>query len=273
LHRQENATVNRLLHLMILMAATGLSAVGNAEPAVIAATVTSYPVAVPNPETKVEPKTGLVFVHLPGGTFHYGCEPKDKKCGSDEEPGKSAMVKAFWIGKTDVTVAAYARCVSAGACTVPNSAGMSACLWNVRGKESHPINCVNWSQSVAFCKWIGGRLPTAKEWEYAAKGGESRIYPWGNDAPNENRALFWKSYPSEGPAPAESYIGGASKYGLLNMAGNVWQWTGSNYDATHKELRGGSWVDHEQALRASNRDGDDYDLSEGYDEIGFRCGL
>jgi hypothetical protein len=67
--------------------------------------------------TKVEPKSGLTFIHLPGGTFHYGCEPQDTQCFDTEKPGKSVTGQPMWMGKTTVTVAAYAKCVSAGACT------------------------------------------------------------------------------------------------------------------------------------------------------------
>lgn len=203
-------------------------------------------------QTKVEPKSGLEFVYLPGGTCHYGCEPQDTQCESDEKPGRSVIVQPFWMGKTTVTVAAYAKCVSAGACTPPVP-GCRVSNWQVGGREDHPVNCIDWNQASAFCGWIGGRLPTAAEWEYAAKGGESRIYPWGNDAPDGNRAFFGMPYPGDGTAPAESHGGGASKHGLLNMAGNVWQWTSSNYDATSKELRGGAWCNDARLLRASDR--------------------
>lgn len=229
---------------------------------------------------RVEPKSELEFVYLPGGTFHYGCEPQDTQCAGDEQPGKTVTVQPFWLGKTTVTVASYSKCVSAGACTEP-STGIGYCNWSLRGKENHPVNCIDWNQATAFCGWIGGRLPTAEEWEYAAKGGESRIYPWGDEAPDANRALFGKTYPAE-TAPAESYAGGASKHGLQNMVGNVFQWTASELDAAkrqgafsdpspQKEIRGGTWADPPPHLRASSRWG--FPPLSRASTFGVRCAL
>ena len=85
---------------------------------------------------------------------------------------KRLAVLQFTVAKgleTDVTVAAYAKCVSAGACTEP-AASHRACNWKT-DRGDHPINCVDWNQSIAFCKWLGGRLPTEQEWEYVASGG------------------------------------------------------------------------------------------------------
>ena len=215
--------------------------------------------------TRVEPKSGLEFVNIPGGSFHFGCEPQDTQCYDNEKPGRAASVRAFWLGKTDVTVAAFKHCVDAGACTAANTGG--SCNWGT-GKMDHPINCVDWTQAQAFCSWSGGRLPSAEEWEYAAKSGESRIYPWGDQQPNGQLAKYGSS---DGTAPAGSYTAGASKWGLLDMAGNVWQWTASNYDADNKELRGGSWNSRPVHLRASSRYR--YDPSDGSSTFGFRCGL
>jgi formylglycine-generating enzyme required for sulfatase activity len=227
--------------------------------------------------TKTEPKSGPEFVRLPGGTFHYGCEPQDTQCLDEEKPGRSVTVAPFWLGKTDVTVAAYARCVSAGSCTVPGvpSAGYvfnKRCNWFASGKDNHPITCVDWDQATAFCQWIGGRLPTEEEWEYAAKGGESRVYPWGNESPDDNHALFGKPYPGDGTGPADAYSAGVSKHGLLNMAGNVWQWTASEGDASaNEELRGGSWADYAKNIRASARI--NRPVASRGDNFGVRCAL
>jgi formylglycine-generating enzyme required for sulfatase activity len=209
---------------------------------------------------------GAGMIAIPGGTFNYGCEPGDGGCYDNEKPGKSVTVQAFSMGKTDVTVEAYAKCVSAGKCSEPNTGGL--CTWGVSGKEQHPVNCLDWNQAKTFCEWAGGRLPTAEEWEYAAKGGESRVYPWGNNEPSASLAKFG---PSDGTAPVGSYPAGATKHGLLDMAGNVWQWTASNYDANTKEVRGGSWVDDPRNLRASDRDR--YAPADRNNDVGARCAL
>jgi formylglycine-generating enzyme required for sulfatase activity len=136
---------------------------------------------------------------------------------------------------------------------------------------------VDWNQAMAFCAWIGGRLPTAEEREYAAKGGESRIYPWGSEAPgsracwdgpgNDRGANGWTW-----TCPVTSHPRGASKHGLLDLAGNVWEWTATDYDGSHKELRGGSWYHgFAEFLRASDRCW--FGPSDWGGDGGFRCGL
>lgn len=216
-------------------------------------------------------KSGLEFVHLPGGSFHLGCEPQDKDCRDDEKPGRTITIQAFWIGKTDVTVAAYQRCVDDKGCTEPK-AGSWANRCNYGKQATHPVNCVDWDQAVAFCTWDRGRLPTAEEWEYAAKGGESRIFPWGDQEPNEQLA---NNGGSQGGSQATTAVGtypaGASKQGLLDMAGNVWQWTGSDYEAGAKEIRGGGRDGRARYLRASSRDS--AGPSRRSDDIGFRCAM
>ena len=116
----------------------------------------------------MESKSGLPFVSIPAGTFQYQGE-------------RSVSVKAFRLGASAVTVAAYKKCVDAGACAKPNTG--SGCNWDT-DRTDHPVNCVDWNQATAFCKWIGGRLPTEEEREYVASGGsEGRTYPWGNEVP------------------------------------------------------------------------------------------
>jgi formylglycine-generating enzyme required for sulfatase activity len=242
---------------------------------------------VPAGVVRVDPVSGLELVSLAGGTFHYGCEPQDSDCSDDERPGRQVDVAPMWMGKTEVTVEAYARCVTAGACTAPNTGG--ACTWDVAGRERHPVNCVDWTQASAFCRHVGGRLPTAEEWEYADKGGESRIYPWGDDPVNDKRAnfadgQFKKKFPrafdvpgqDDGwveTAPVGTYPAGATRQGLLDMVGNVIEWTASEYAAGLMEARGGGWATDSisRRLRASYRTG--RPPSQWDATLGFRCRL
>lgn len=219
-------------------------------------------------QNRIEPKSGLEFVHMPAGTFHFGCEPGDSQCDGDEKPGKDVAVKAFWIGKTEVPVVAFEKCVKAGACTEPDTSGWTNnCTYPE--KPNHPVNCIDYNFAAQFCAWIGGRLPTAEDWEFAAKSGEGRIYPWGNTAANTTVAQYHAS--SGKTAPVGTHPGGANKWGVLDMAGNVWEWTASNHDASYIEIRGGSWYDDASDLRASNRNS--YPPSWRYNDVGFRCGL
>ena len=231
--------------------------------------------------------SGLELASVPGGTFHFGCESRDPDCSDDERPGRSVQISRIAFTRTEVTVEAYGRCVTDGACTAPNAGG--ACNWAVAGREHHPVNCVDWNQANAFCHRIGGRLPTAEEWEYAAKGGDSRIYPWGNDQPTDRRAnfadaQFKRKYPrafdipgqDDGwieSAPVGSFPAGATKQGLLDMVGNVIEWTSSEYQPGQMEARGGGWATDtvSRRLRPSYRTG--RAPSFWHATFGFRCRL
>ena len=145
-----------------------------------------------------------------------------------------------------------------------------SCNWEVEGKGNHPVNCVDYHQATQFCAWIGGRLPSSEEWEYAAEGGESHIFPWGNNHPDPSRACYSDGCGS-GTAPVESYAAGATRHGLLNMAGNVWEWTANNSNATNKQVRGGGWGDGIRGLRISVRSW--FEPGEKVRYVGFRCAL
>jgi formylglycine-generating enzyme required for sulfatase activity len=214
-------------------------------------------------QADVEAKSGLGFISIPAGTFQFQGE-------------RSLSVKAFQIGATAVTVDAYARCVKAGACTEPLP-GNYQCNWK-SVRTNHPINCVDWNQATAFCKWIGGRLPTDEEREYVASGGsENRTYPWGNDEPGERACWHGKgSKSTKGVGIAiftcdvGTHTAGDSRWGVHDLAGNVWEWTSSDYNSKGKVARGGSWVDpHAQYLQARNRNW--WETSAGINNVGFRC--
>lgn len=213
-------------------------------------------------EGRVEPKSGLKFIGIPAGTFQF-------------QGKQTVAVKAFELGETATTVDAYARCVKAGVCSKPNTGG--ACNWGT-DRTDHPINCVDWNQAGAFCRWIGGRLPTEEEREYVASGGsEGRTYPWGNEEPGARAC--WDGEGNDlgkgnrkTTCPIGSHKAGDSKWGLHDLAGNVWEWTSSDYDSSKKGIRGGSWyLDYPEILRAQSRNW--VDPSGGRLNVGFRCGL
>ncbi|MGE0820588.1 MAG: formylglycine-generating enzyme family protein [Candidatus Binatia bacterium] len=212
---------------------------------------------------------GMMFV--PGGEFLMGCnEEVDVECEEDEKPKRQESVAAFWIDKTEVTVEAYRQCVAAAGCTEPDTGGRGSCNWGESGRENHPINCIDWNQAQAFCRWAGKRLPTSAEWEKAARGTDGRIYPWGNEW-DITKGNVYESYDGyKDTAPVGSFPGGASPYGVLDMAGNVWEWTSDWYRQGETRLiRGGSWVDLPRRARTSRRLGTT-PISRN-DDIGFRC--
>jgi formylglycine-generating enzyme required for sulfatase activity len=199
---------------------------------------------------------------------------------SDEKPVHRVELDGFCMDVTEVTVEAYARCVSAGSCTKPDTGRW--CNWGQSGKGNHPINCVDWDQATAYCRWAGKELPTEAQWEYAARGGSRQLeYPWGSEAPG-SRAC-WKR--SDGTCPVGSYLSGDSPFGLHDMAGNVWEWvqdwygrypssSSKNYagpsSGSNRVDRGGSWGGHGPSyLRGSARYHVTPDIRSF--SLGFRC--
>jgi len=150
--------------------------------------------------------------------------------------------------RTEVTHAQYAACVTRGACEAPST--FPGCNWEVLGTAEHPVNCVSWSAARAFCAWVGGRLPTGSEWDAAATNGSQTNFPWGDEKPTAERGHFMtfllvtpyepvRETPATRTTPAGSHPAGATKAGLQDMAGGVWEWTESE-SFGDKELRGGS---------------------------------
>ncbi len=227
--------------------------------------------------------TGMALI--PGGTFRMGAADLALYSAT---PVHVVTLSAYCLDLTDVTVAAYGTCPS-GTCAAPTTG--SYCNWMVAGRENHPINCVNWEQSRAYCQWVhggGGDLPTEAQWEYAASGGAMGwAYPWGNDAPLDQ--LCWSGGSAGGrpsTCPVMSFSTPANAFGLFDMAGNVCQWTGDNYGdyspsaavdpigptgrCTERVYRGGAWVDTDPTLvRAAVRNWDLPTNQNG--AVGFRC--
>lgn len=210
------------------------------------------------------------WVQIPGGSFQMGSSAGDAE--SDEKPVHEVSVQSFEMAKTEVTVAQYRKCAEDGACSKPYTG--TSCNWEVSGRDNYPINCVNWEQASAYAKWVGGRLPTEAEWEYAARsGGKDRTYPWGNQP-----ATCQNTVMSEGEFgcgknstwPVCSKTAGNTDNGLCDMAGNVMEWVQDWYHPSYNRalsigtasesafgsrrvFRGGSWVGRASSARASCR--------------------
>ncbi len=242
---------------------------------------------------------------------------------SNELPEHPATVAGFSLDKFEVTVGRFRKFVeqyngtppAEGAGAHPLIAGTGwhsawdgslpatqtvlktnlACDLNYRtwtdglgAKERYAINCVNWFAAMAFCIWDGGRLPTEAEWEYAAAGGgENRLFPWGNQAPDGTRANF-----NGGSATPYRGVGstpfGDGLWGQSDLAGGMWEWTydwldsgwygksspcdncANTMSAAVRVLRGGGWADGAQDLRAAHRSGGAPAYHYG-GYVGFRC--
>jgi formylglycine-generating enzyme required for sulfatase activity len=142
-----------------------------------------------------------------------------------------------------------------------------------------PIIGVSLKDAQAYAEWLSAqlectfRLPVEEEWEKAARGGAQFIYPWGDDDPKKDKnANFKGNGLFNGPSPVGSYENGNNGLGLVDMSGNVWEWTTSNKNEKEENdlrtVKGGSWMDGPADLRISNYK--NVDLNTGYPDVGFR---
>jgi len=278
----------------------------------------SQPQAVLPPEcapVAKPPQTPVAFdwLQIAAGDFRFGLTMAD--CGDVNEwemPASSLYLPNFWLARTPVTVAQFTQFIKAtGYLTTAQALGKSYIStgarfqwvqgtdWtqpqgpgsSIEQKGDHPVTCLSWYDALAFCQWAGVRLPSEAEWEKAARGVDGKLYPWGNSAPDRTRCNFNTN--ARDTMPVGSFPEGASPYQLLDMAGNVWEWTCSlwgtestmarfryPYSPTDgredlqapvtflRVARGGSWDSRATAVRATFRGR--FDPKWSCNHIGFR---
>jgi formylglycine-generating enzyme required for sulfatase activity len=281
-------------------------------------------IALPSGRTTVVVARGSDRVVIPAGPFRMGSSPAELKaayalCTDEyhmagaaivegslrctarfdaEAPQRIVVLPAFAIDRTEVTVAAYRICARQGAC---DGTPLVEARRVLRG-DLFPIEAVTWDEAATFCRWRGGRLPTEAEWEKAARGPLGATWPWGerweDSRANHGRrqrlsddaadAGLDASDGHEGASPAGAFPGGASPYGVLDMAGNVWEWTdslfarepappfvpgglapGGTLSGGERVLRGGSYGTPPSDLRAARRLA--LAPTERHPTVGFRC--
>ena len=173
----------------------------------------------------VEPHADFDWVEVPTGDYVIGRD-------AGESRQRHVDVDAFELTRTPVTNAQYEPFAAETGATAPPH-------WPAPG--DHPVTFVDWEDASAFCAWAGGRLPSEAEWEKASRGTDGRAYPWG-DEEDKSRAAVGAGPKDGSTSPVGSHPAGASPYGLLDMAGNVWEWTSTEYPPGERVLRGGSFA-------------------------------
>ena len=227
----------------------------------------------------------MVLVYVRAGDFLMGSEESDADADPDSKPQHTVALSAFWIDRTEVTNGMYVRCVKGGGCGI-----LASLVVDEKPEDAEfPVQGATWEMALDYCVWAGRRLPTEAEWEKAARGTDGRLYPWGNAEPDSSRANY-KAEIGTGlngrVAQVGSYSGGASPYGALDMAGNLWEWVADWYDATYyagsprfhpqgpstgayRACRGGSWNSLAGDIRVTNRGMADPQHCDGL--VGIRC--
>jgi serine/threonine-protein kinase len=269
--------------------------------------------SLPPGTTRVREADGATMVYVPAGEFEMGSTTGDE----DEEPVHTVVLDAFWLDQTEVSVEQFRRFVTAT--DHETTAEEQGASWTWTGEwgelagadwahpqgpgsqatDDHPVVHVSWYDAQVYCEWAGARLPTEAEWEYAARGPESLIYPWGNDFDcakgnfDDETAIGDYVVPGgagcdgyDRTAPVGSFLEGRSWVNAHDLSGNVWEWVADRYaedyyDRSPREnptgpatgsrrvLRGGSWRDDGRRVRGADRLRNVPFLT--YDVGGFRC--
>ena len=215
---------------------------------------------IPPVEMKINPVDGAEMVRIPAGSFHLGSSEEDiaaiirqhpdwdSRWFARERPQRQVKLSRYWIYRYPVTVAQYRACCAATGRPMPSE---PAWAW----QDEHPIVNVSWDEAVQYAAWANAALPGEAEWEKAARGDDGRWWPWGGTWDVE---LCVNAANADSTRPVGSCPSGASPYGVMDMAGNVWEWCVAvepgHYDQAPTRtpprrqvtpsghvLRGGSW--------------------------------
>jgi formylglycine-generating enzyme required for sulfatase activity len=234
------------------------------------------------------------MMRIPAGTFIMGSD----NGAEDERPQHKVNVAEFFVDRTKVTNARFAEFLNVIGPSGPGGVSYFDIddndvrihrrdgRWRAdSGHENHPVVEVSWPGALAYCNWLGKRLPTEAEWEKAARGTDVRKFPWGNRLPDNTRGHFGAGWNEL--RPVGSFPNGASAYGALDMAGNSWEWVSSGYRPYPYNSRDGREVLTEEQVRGTRGGGHDAQPNEltttqrgrrvsrnprgGHHNISFRC--
>ncbi|MFQ5443076.1 MAG: formylglycine-generating enzyme family protein [Nitrospinales bacterium] len=239
-------------------------------------------------EQKVNPPA-MEEVLIPAGEFTIGSTDKDidwyvkeffsesREWYLDETPAQKVYLKEFYIDKYEVTVAQYKRFMEETQRQAPKY--FDNAKFN---RKNYPVVGVTWQDAADYCQWAGKQLPMEVDWEKAARGTDSRYYPWGSLPDNTKANIRGREDGYRYTAPVGQFPQGESPYGVMDMAGNVWEWTRSwylsypgnehpneLYGKTYRVIKGGSWFSNIDLARTSTRGKVKPDQQFNY--VGFRC--
>ena len=247
---------------------------------------------------KDDAKENMIFI--PEGSFTMGFEiDNDNEWGDmDEEPVHQVTLSSYWIDKYEITSSSFANFLNENKNEAHRFIEITPSVTvkfenNVyqprKGLENYPVNRVSWFGADAYCKWKGKRLPTEAEWEKAARGTDQRIFPWGNEFPDNSRVTFRRNFSEKGfqvMEPVDGMKDGISPFGVHQMAGNVWEWVSDWFDSSvyqdenridpkgpesgiSKVLRGGNWYYKAYYMRTTYRFNEKPEIFKVWQ--GFRC--
>jgi serine/threonine-protein kinase len=191
-------------------------------------TITPSPTITPTPDwLRPAAVDGMEQVLIPAGEFVMGSE------GGRDFPRHRVYLDAYWIDRTEISNAQYALCVTAGACTPPNSTS-SATRPDYFGNAefaNYPVIQVNWAQANAYCQWAGRSLPSEAQWEKAARGLDERRYPWGNNRLDRESINFGNGYGDT--VAVDALPDDWSYFAVWMMGGNISEWVADWYSASY----------------------------------------
>ena len=240
------------------------------------------------------------MVLIPEGPFIMGfaIDNENKWGDMDEEPVHQVSLSSYWIDKYEVSSSSFAIFLNENKnkayqfieITPTVTVQLEENVFKPRkGLENYPVNRVSWFGADAYCKWKEKRLPTEAEWEKAARGTDQRVFPWGNEFPDNIRVTYRRKFKEKGfqvMEPVDGMVKGISPYGLHHMAGNVWEWVSDWFEAAvyqdknrtdpkgpetgiSKVLRGGNWYYKAYYMRTTYRFNEKPEAFKVWQ--GFRC--
>jgi formylglycine-generating enzyme required for sulfatase activity len=187
----------------------------------------------------------MPMIEIPAGKVWIGCDETNNagfSCLADELPLHQVFLDAFFIDKFEVTNAQFALCVKDEACTQPyyQHSATRQDYYSDPDYADFPKVAVSWFEARDYCGWVGGRLPTEAEWVRAARGDDKRVYPWGDEVPDCDKANTLDEKTGKlcfgDTTPVGSFPEGASPLGVMDLAGNVWEWTADWYHQNYYSI-------------------------------------